>query len=269
MDKKLSQIIEMSWELFNKYRYIDNSLIVDPSIPILWFGDLEAYEESPEGERVITFAINPSSDEFRLTKKEEFNFVRFKEGKKIYSKDSFSDSDMKIFKDTLNNYYKDEPYKKWFKWLESPLNCVNASYGGKLKNGDFSNTAIHIDLCPLATSLKWGDVPKNIQKALIMDSEIILSNLIDYLKPNKILASMAQKKLENVFGKATIEKKLKKDYSDGKGGFIKKYDYNGIDLIVGKNMRGTPFGGMAKEFIEDSIKKCLDDDKDECKDNEK
>lgn len=258
MDKTLSQIIEMSWEIFNKYKYIDNSPIVNQSIPILWFGDLEAYKESEE--QIITFAINPSSDEFMLKEKDESNFKRFKEGEKIYSKNSLSDSDKNILCGTLNNYYKDKPYGKWFNWLEFPLNCVNTSYGGKLKNGNFSNTAIHIDLCPLATSSKWADVPKDIQKALIKDSEIILNSLLDYLKPNKILVSMAKDKLENVFGKTAIEEKLKKEYLNGNGGFVRKYDFNGIDLIAGRNMRGTPFGGMSNEFIEDSIKKCLDVD---------
>lgn len=260
MDKTLSQIIEMSWELFNKYRYIDNSPIVNTSIPILWFGDLEAYEKSPE--KIITFAINPSSDEFKLKKTEEFNFARFKDGEKIYLKDSLSDSDKDILCGTLNNYYKDEPYKKWFKWLESPLNCVNASYGGKLKNGDFENTAIHIDLCPLATSSKWGDVNENVKDALIKDSEIILNSLISYLEPKKILASMSEEKLKNVFKTINI-KKPEKEYRNDKGKYIRKYKYNNIDLIVGYNMQGTPYGAMTKEFIEDSIKKCLDVDKDD------
>ena len=190
MDKALNQIITRCWEQFIKYKNIDNSPIVKESIPILWFGNLEEYQNSPE--KIITFAINPSSDEFRLKKKDEFNFVRFREGEKIYSKDSLSDCDMQIFINTLNNYYIDTPYS-WFNRFEFPLNCVNASYGGKSKNGDFPNTAIHIDLCPLATSLKWAEVPKNIQDALTKDSEIILNNLLNYLKPDKILASMAKK----------------------------------------------------------------------------
>lgn len=35
---------------------------VDPSIPILYFGDLTAYENSPK--RIVTVALNPSNVEF-------------------------------------------------------------------------------------------------------------------------------------------------------------------------------------------------------------
>jgi hypothetical protein len=250
LDQELSLIIDMCWKHFIKFRDMEDSAIVNPSIPVLWFGDLIRYMEGSR-KRVVTLAINPSSDEFRLNKKDLFNFIRFKQGKDIWFKDRLEDSDKLIFIDTLNEYFKDEPYK-WFKRLETPLNCIDATLGGKLQNGDFSNTAIHIDLCPLATKEKWKDVEGTVKEALKEDARLLLSKLLQYLKPDVILASISEEDIMSIFN-LSAKKDYEAEFKNNKGGFIRQYNYKGIKLIVGRSMQGTPFGAMTNDFIKENL----------------
>jgi hypothetical protein len=250
MDEQLNKIIDMCWNHFVKFRDRSNSPIVNPSIPILWFGDLEEYQGSAK--RIVTLAINPSNDEFRLDKNDSYGFVRFKQGRKIYFKDSLDDNDRLVFFNTLNKYYKDEPYR-WFKRLEAPLNCLNATYGGKFQNGDFTNYSVHIDLCPLSTSKKWRDVDSSVKEELKLEGITLLHMLLEYLKPQIILASISQTDIKTIFN-LNPKRDLILEYKNDSGGFIRKYIYTESKLIVGRNMKGTAFGGMTNDFIRKSLK---------------
>lgn len=250
MDEQLKQIIDTCWRYFIKFRDENNSPVVNPSIPILWFGDLKEYQRSAK--RIVTIAINPSNDEFRLNKNDNYGFVRFKQGKEIYFKDILNDDDKLIFINTLNNYYKDEPYW-WFKRLEIPLNCLNATYGSKLKNGDFTNYSVHIDLCPLSTSEKWKDADDSIKEELKLEGRALLYMLLEYLKPDIILASISQTDIKNIFN-LNPKRDFILECKNDNGGFIRKYMYKESKLVVGRNMKGTAFGGMTSDFIRKSLK---------------
>lgn len=250
MDNQLSILIDKCWDYYVKYRDMQNSPLVNPCIPVFWFGDLNKYQNE-SSKKVITLAINPSNDEFRFKKTGSYNFIRFKKGQEIYTKHKLNIVNKNVFIETLNNYFKDKPYS-WFYRMEAPLNCINSSYGEIIQSGKYSNYAIHTDLCPLSTFQKWGKLPGNIQNQLLMDFKNILNDFINYLNPDIILSSLSEnnlKKYFNINAKGDCIKNIEND----NGGFIRKYKYNDIYLINGRNMRGTPFGAMTYDFIKNSL----------------
>ena len=52
----LSEPVELAWHAFD--RVADRTCRVTPAMPILFFGDLDAYRTSPL--RTLTVALNPS-----------------------------------------------------------------------------------------------------------------------------------------------------------------------------------------------------------------
>ena len=119
MDKYLSSIIDEYWEDFQKKK--DYDFIVKPSIPIVWFGNMEAYLKSAF--KVVTVAINPSNIEFEPTKFEiqegkTNNFLRFPDAQRIYERGLLNENDKQVLFNMLNNYFEIKPYKKWFAWFE-------------------------------------------------------------------------------------------------------------------------------------------------------
>jgi hypothetical protein len=254
VDQELSRIIDRCWESFVKFRDRVNSSIVKPSIPILWFGDLEEYQKLGN-KKIVTLAINPSNEEFRLNANSNSRFDRFNQGREIWFKDYLNNSEKELFIETLNNYYRIEPYE-WFYRLETPLNYIGSTYGGKMQSTSFSSCAIHIDLCPLSTSDKWRDVPSDIKNEMKADGEILLTRLLQYLEPDIILASISAGDLKSIFN-LRAKKDAQVRYENDKGGFIRKYNYRGIELIVGRNMHGTPFGAMTNNFIKEGLEKVM------------
>lgn len=57
-------LIAKTFNYFNQFK--NEKVIVNPSIPILYFGDLDQYLKSPI--KIITVGKNPSNNEFRLKK---------------------------------------------------------------------------------------------------------------------------------------------------------------------------------------------------------
>ena len=72
MDKILSDIINEYWCDYTAHQ--EKKYIVSPSIPIIWFGDIEKYMRSKL--KVVTIALNPSNREFG-TQPTDY-FFRFK-----------------------------------------------------------------------------------------------------------------------------------------------------------------------------------------------
>lgn len=59
-DAQLSALAHRTLAHFDRVR--GEPFVVEPSIPILYFGDLRSYEDSSP--RVVTVALNPSRKEF-------------------------------------------------------------------------------------------------------------------------------------------------------------------------------------------------------------
>ncbi len=173
MEKKIfetiSPIIDEYWKDFQekKNNAATKDFIVNPSIPIIWFGDIEKYMSSSNKLKIVTVALNPSVLEFN-EKKSNVNpeiSLRFSQCAEINLKnEKLSDEDKKNFYNSLNNYFESNPYDKWFNNFEKILNSLKATYGGKMNvdNTPYENQAIHIDIfSAIATNPTWGKLKNN------------------------------------------------------------------------------------------------------------
>ena len=183
IEQKLEPVIAQTIEHFNDVK--DSELVVSNSIPILFFGDLEAYLNSPM--KIVTVALNPSDKEFSET--------RF-----VTSEDVLTNT--KSYATTLSSYFSFNPYTRWFNNFEKLLHHLKASYYPKNNRPTFpsdpktpiSNVVLHTDICsPIATAKTWSKLQskteKEFREKLQSNGKVIWSELISVLKPDIILVS--------------------------------------------------------------------------------
>lgn len=241
MNQTLQKLIKVCWSDFKKLEKEHPGLVVQNSIPILWFGDIDAYFESKK--RILTVALNPSYMEF-MEKKGQIPSVeyRFPSASKIVMKDILNNDDCEIYKRTMCEYFHHKKYySKFFNRYNFILSKLETSYGGRLKNE--INTAIHIDIhTPVATSENWGDVSDEEKDIVKSAHSISFEDLFNFLNPDLTLISCNMnevKKIPFITEEAVWSKKSNLDNE-----YVHLYKLNnGKALISGLNMRGTPFGG--------------------------
>lgn len=232
LTKNLQQIINDCWSDFNSF---NQPYKVSPSIPILWFGDLDAYRKSEK--KIVSVALNPSACEFEsangLSIQERFPHFSLPFTPAVYYK-------------AMNDYFVNNPYwGKWFQYPERILNCLNASY----KKGT-ANTAVHLDIyAPVATSPHWNGLSPVQQNILSTAFGIYFDKMVVELAPDIIIASLNSKELAAHFkkrdGSPCTPKNADKEWSPKKGFFLRRYNLlNNRTLISGRNMSGTAFGGL-------------------------
>jgi len=157
----------------------DLDFVVKDSMPIPYFGDIEAFLGSPK--KIVTAALNPSNVEFVNRCGARFDVAA-------------GLADAAGLEATLSHYFKCNPYSKWFRSFEPVLNGLGASYRGKISNAGYPATALHLDLCtPIATHPTWSRLTKEMQEELLGDGQQIFCELIDALKPDMIIASVGEK----------------------------------------------------------------------------
>ena len=215
---KFNNLIKKTIIHFNQFK--NRNWVVKPSIPILFFGNLENYKNSKL--KIITVALNPSDKEFPITGKPRFSFCP----------QNLTDEDVNQYIQTLSDYFEKsddhEPYDLWFnKQTERIMNEMNASY-----YIGFKHMALHTDLCsPIATSPTWGDLEKTISsedyKQLKEEGYEIWLELMKLLKPDILLVSVDKKKYLHPNG--FTEKYLLRDLEDQPTSFSKE------DLLMKKN----------------------------------
>ena len=94
----------------------------------------------------------------------------------------------------MSSYFLFEPYKTWFNSLESILNGAGASYYPALA----ASTALHTDICsPVATDPTWCRLPKSEKDVLEKDGSKLWRALLDELRPQIVLVSVARTHLEH------------------------------------------------------------------------
>ena len=153
----------------------EQDFVVKPSLPILYFGDIEAYFDSEI--KIITVGKNPSGKEFELSKSGN-SFSRFPE---------WNESRHNLTQ-ILNNYFKKEPYRNWFNSYEPILNGADCSF---YHNKKYKNRAIHTDMCsPLATKPTWSKLDDGKQKLLFERGFELWELLLKELQPDVILISV-------------------------------------------------------------------------------
>lgn len=249
IDKELSKIMQDYWEDFQfqldeekRFAASEEEYIVKPSIPIIWFGDMEKYRRSPL--KIVTVALNPS--------KKEFSDNRFCGFKKICEKQVLDRDAQNVLYEVLSSYFEYNSYDEWFSSFKVPLNTLGASYKTKNRDGvSIHSIALHIDVCTaIATNPTWGELSKEQRRRLLEGknkSRSLFLGLLGYLNPDVILYSANKRMLYEAF--KLKDSDIDRHYPTDKKGFeIDTYFYEDILVIKGRNNRGTPFG-LKGDFV--------------------
>ena len=155
---------------------------ITPSVPILFFGDVHAYRTSPL--RVLTVGLNPSLHEFPA----DDPFRRFP-----LARDGL-DPKPHRYLDAMSAYFRTDPYRGWFSAFEPVLNGLGASY-----YEGCGSTALHTDICsPVATNPTWSRLHEDDRSALEADGGPLWHMLLEKLKPEVVLLSVARAHLGRV-----------------------------------------------------------------------
>ena len=155
---------------------------VKPAVPILFFGNLEAYRASPL--RVLTVGLNPSLHEFPSDR--PFRRFPLLEGSLGREPDSYLAA--------MSAYFRTKPYRAWFSAFEPLLNGMEASY-----YDDYASTALHTDICsPVATNPTWNKLDKKDHAALESKGGPLWHMLLEELKPQIVAISVAKSHLERI-----------------------------------------------------------------------
>ena len=217
-------------------------VIVDNSIPVIWFGNIEKYLDSEK--RILTVGLNPSNIEFP----EDNPQKRFDSVNLALHVDSQMIEGLKC---VLNSYFDKEPYSKWFSSGERVLDCFDASY---YSDTGKRNQAIHIDIySAIATNPTWGRLNKvdRCIKPRIQSIELF-KELLVFLNPDVILVSTNKVVFNDVFVKS-LAFGHNDDYQKGRNNYyVRKFYKEEKALYWISNIHGTAFGPK-KEFIKNSI----------------
>ncbi len=155
---------------------------VNPAVPILFFGDLDAYRASPL--HVLTVGLNPSRHEFPADQP----FRRFPLAEGSLGREPSR------YLDAMSAYFRTDPYKGWFSAFEPLLNGMNTSYyqGG-------ASTALHTDICsPVATNPTWSQLDEADRAALESDGDPLWHMLLEELQPQIVALSVAKAHLKRI-----------------------------------------------------------------------
>lgn len=181
----LAHLAEEAWRLHAEASNRTTS-VVRPSMPILYFGDVDRYHSSEL--RIITVGLNPSGEEFPTADP----WLRFPEGSTL----DVHGLDLEAYFRSLDRYFHRDrhPYMRWFGMaFGALLRGLDASYEPALPN-----TAIHTDLCsPVATDPTWSGLARRDQAALAGGYDL-WHRLVQALRPHVILMSVAERHLDKV-----------------------------------------------------------------------
>ena len=254
-------LIKNSWAGFQKTKTCP--FVVPNTIPILWFGDYNAYNTSEL--RIVTIGLNPSDREFiDKVGSAPSVLLRFPKAASLVGKKTLSLSDICIYRSAMNSYFTNVNafggntyYKPWFSSNEVALSGFDASYmPGKI------NTAIHIDLeTPIAT-IKWSKLSKGQRLVLKCGLGYSFNDLLKELNPTVIIACMNQSLIQSNFcsHKGSPCTPFNTDYSfsrtTGNGhvyAFIRSYTLHGGKYLIWGNNGNIPFARIKHSDIKTHI----------------
>src|SRR5947207_5029597 len=119
-EARLRELGARAWEMHARAEAEAMEHLVRPSVPILFFGDSGRYQASRI--RVLTVGLNPSREEFPRADP----FSRFEDPRRV---DGSPDIDLVAYLRTLDEYFRLNPYRKWFDpSFEPMLNGAGTSY---------------------------------------------------------------------------------------------------------------------------------------------
>jgi hypothetical protein len=229
MTPDLERLLCDSWDLYDDAGRL--GCAVEPSIPIVWFGDWDAYQKSKL--KIVTAAINPSADEFP----DEDRFKRFPAARWSTTRTKPTDQAR-----ALNCYFEVNAYWDWFGKLEPLLAGFGATFRAK-----HANTALHTDVCsPIATSPKWADLGS--RQARVMRSGIPhWQRLLRQLNPDVLLLSVSHAVLNrlNLLG----EWSWANDRIGTKSAWSSRHRFGDKETLVvyAASTQNGPFGALSED----------------------
>jgi hypothetical protein len=117
--------------------------------PVPSFGDLAT-------STVATLGLNPSNREFVDEEGNELDGLdrRFHSlhSLGLSSWEDTSASHLRMILESCRNYFRCNPYDRWFKRLDDVVSATGTSFYNE------SKTACHLDLIPYATAIKWTEL---------------------------------------------------------------------------------------------------------------
>ena len=180
MRRSIASLVTDAMHAFG--RATERSCCVQPAVPILFFGDLDAYRNSPL--RVLTVGLNPSLHEFP----DHEPFCRFPLAAGTCGRDPSRHLE------AMSAYFRTDPYRGWFSSFERLLNGMDASY-----YEDRRSTALHTDICsPVATNPTWSRLGKTDREALDHDGHRLWCMFLEELRPQIVAFSIARKYLARI-----------------------------------------------------------------------
>lgn len=188
MNPKVNDLIREAWQAYRQFE--DQSFLVKPSVPVLFFGDSSQYFSSEL--KVITLGLNPSRAEFPG----EDRFLRFESARNVYP-GILEGAFCREYLQALNDYFcspSNHPYERWFNSFEHVLGGFDCSYYGNARNA-----VLHTDLCsPLATDPPWNKLPREAQTRLAECGSRLWHSLVKWLSPDLIITSVARRYLGGI-----------------------------------------------------------------------
>ncbi len=189
----LQDLQERAFEAYRRAlaqtRVVTHAARLTPSaMPILYFGDLDAYVASPV--RIVTVGLNPSQAEFPLESATAEPDRTDDPWQRFPSAAGCSPTDP-IYLLALNAYFRTRPYR-WFDTYRSLLAGLQASF----VRSERENTALHTDLCtPVPTTPTWSGLSRRDQEVLAADGHGLWRDLIERLRPDIVVVSVAARHL--------------------------------------------------------------------------
>lgn len=200
----LCEAVVGAWSAFERATTLSSH--ITPSIPILFFGDLDAYQQS--GTRALTVGLNPSFHEFPM----DSPFQRFPLAKGITA------GEPDRYLDALSAYFRADPYRSWFSAFELTLNGLGASY----YEGQPS-TALHTDICStMATDPTWSGLDRETRRTLEADGVPLWHTLLKALQPHVVVLSVAKPHESRIKFKALSEREVVHVFKRTKTGALRK-----------------------------------------------
>lgn len=183
---QLLTLVDRAWDAWDEANQALPAVVVQPSMPILYFGDAVAYAQSAV--RVVTVALNPSLAEFPAAEP----FRRFPAAPRDRPAEP---QDQKRYLQSLDDYFRHDPYRNWFDSLEPLLMGMGASFYGDAHRA----VAVHTDLCtPVPTHPTWSGLPDAARRHLIRHGRPLWTALIRELLPHVVLVSVARAHLREI-----------------------------------------------------------------------
>lgn len=151
-------------ELLDTVESSVSELIIKEYVPILYFGDIM-------NSKIATVGLNPSDKEYYDSKGQSYDRFLNKQNLKINSWNEISNDEVLKIKMSFDFYFNNRPYKNWFNRLEDLLS-----------EGEFSyyfpyNNTVHLDIIPVATKNKWGNLSLS-ERDFLIDH---FGNYLEYL----------------------------------------------------------------------------------------